>query len=208
MTPEQEIKLLKELLYCTKRSCNNCGKVNCENFQRQRKDCCGLWVSYKDYIKQQEEQIADIKANCDLAIEGRDVKIMELEKQIEKMKEEHKKNELGLIISNSSARVELNEKIEVFEKENAKLESDFRICEKNADTYYDQLTKAKEIIRNIIRVTWGEGWNYSLDWKVKAEQFLKGENIILEDAQAGNSPFDADEVFNKEMKAYPEEKVK
>ena len=35
-----------------------------------------------------------------------------------------------------------------------------------------QLTKAKEIIKNIIRVTWGEGWNYSLDWKVKAEQFL------------------------------------
>lgn len=36
-----------------------------------------------------------------------------------------------------------------------------------------QLTEAKELIKNIIRVTWGEGWNYSLDWKVKAEQFLK-----------------------------------
>ena len=33
-----------------------------------------------------EEVIADIKANCDHAIEGRDVKIMELEQQIEKMK--------------------------------------------------------------------------------------------------------------------------
>ena len=33
-----------------------------------------------------ENKIADIKANCDLAIEGRDVKIMELEQQIEKMK--------------------------------------------------------------------------------------------------------------------------
>ena len=42
--------------------------------------------------------------------------------------------------------------------------------------------------------------------KVEAEQFLKGVNIILEDAQVGNSPFDADKVFNKEMKAYPEEK--
>ena len=30
----------------------------------------------------------------------------------------------------------------------------------------------------------------------------KAVSIILEDAQAGNSPFDADEVFNKEMKAY------
>ena len=51
-----ENKLLKSLLYCTKRSCNNCGKVNCENFQRQRIDCCGNWVSYKDYIKQLEEE--------------------------------------------------------------------------------------------------------------------------------------------------------
>ena len=43
-------------------------------------------------------QIADIKANCDLAIEGRDIKIKELEKQIEKMKCcencKHKKSEV------------------------------------------------------------------------------------------------------------------
>ena len=83
---ERENRVLKSLLYCTKRSCNNCGKVNCENFQRQRIDCCGLWVSYKDYIKQQENKIADIKANCDLAIEGRDVKIKELEKENEELK--------------------------------------------------------------------------------------------------------------------------
>jgi len=144
-----------------------------------------------------EAKIADIKANCDLAIEGRDVKIKELEEdvrnkkiaiknrnaeikllgercnqllkdkgdlidenrlliqeneemkkglgcetcqiteeyktlndkirsleqQIEKMKEEHQQNELGLIISNSSARVELNEKIEQLEKENAGLKA-------------------------------------------------------------------------------------
>lgn len=36
-----------------------------------------------------------------------------------------------------------------------------------------KLVEAKEIIKNIIRVTWGEGWSYSLDWKVKAENFLK-----------------------------------
>ena len=38
-----------------------------------------------------------------------------------------------------------------------------------------KLTKAKELIKNIIRVTWGVGWNYSLDWKGKAEQFLNSE---------------------------------
>ena len=58
-------------------------------------------------------------------------------------------------------------------KENAELKENFRICEKNADTYFDNFTKAKGIIKNIIRVTWGEGWNYSLEWKVKAEQFLE-----------------------------------
>lgn len=36
-------------------------------------------------------------------------------------------------------------------------------------------TKAKELIKNIVKVTWGEGWNYSLDWKVKAEEFLREE---------------------------------
>ena len=37
-------------------------------------------------LTEQENKIADIKANCDLAIEGRDIKIKELEQQIEKMK--------------------------------------------------------------------------------------------------------------------------
>ena len=41
------------------------------------------------------------------------------------------------------------------------------------DRLDEQLAKAKELIENIIRVTWGEGWNYSLDWKAQAEQFLK-----------------------------------
>ena len=54
------------MLYCTKRSCNNCGIVTCENFQRQRKDCCENWVSYKDYIKELEAQIEKMKCcgNC------------------------------------------------------------------------------------------------------------------------------------------------
>ncbi len=79
--------------------------------------------------------------------------------------------------------------------------------------YKKQLTKAKKIIREFARLEYADfsDGDYSNELsKVleQAEKFLKGENIILEDAQAGNSPFDADEVFNKEMKAYPEEKVK
>ena len=37
----------------------------------------------------------------------------------------------------------------------------------------DQLTKAKEIIKRLLKVTYGEGWNYSLQVKVEAEKFLK-----------------------------------
>ena len=36
-----------------------------------------------------EQQIADIKANCDLAIEGRDIKIKELEQELTVEKDQH-----------------------------------------------------------------------------------------------------------------------
>lgn len=37
----------------------------------------------------------------------------------------------------------------------------------------DQLIKAKEIIKRLLKETYGEGWNYSLQVKVEAEKFLK-----------------------------------
>ncbi len=69
-----------------------------------------------------------------------------------------------------------------------------------------RLEKAKSLLKDITS-SYGstEVSEAQLYLKIKkAEFFLKGENVILEDAQAGNSPFDADEVFNKEMKAYSE----
>ena len=64
-------------------------------------------------------------------------------------------------------------------KENAELNKKLSKAEADYDKMFwnknEIISKAKEIIENIIRVTWGEGWNYSLDWKVKAEQFLKEE---------------------------------
>lgn len=36
-----------------------------------------------------------------------------------------------------------------------------------------KLTEAKEIIKRLIKETYGEGWNYSLQVKVEAEKFLK-----------------------------------
>ena len=58
---EPENKLLKSFLYCTEKSCNNCGYINCENFQRQRKNCCERWISFKDYIAELEAQIEKMK---------------------------------------------------------------------------------------------------------------------------------------------------
>ena len=78
----EESQYIKSLLYCTTKSCNNCGNVNCENFQRQRKDCCDLWISYKDYIKQLESQIEQLTY-----LHNEDVNTIKLlNEQIRKMK--------------------------------------------------------------------------------------------------------------------------
>lgn len=67
-------------------------------------------------------------------------------------------------------------------KENAELKSiaDFQTSS-NMNRYFqlkrskEQFTKAKEIIKRLLKATYGEGWNYSLQVKVKveAEKFLK-----------------------------------
>ena len=169
------------------------------------------------------DQIADIKANCDFAIEGRDIKIKELEQkleqtekdladyqfnypkikeleqtnnklldvinnqdvkiadleqQIEKMKEEHKQSELGLVISNSSARAEL-------EKENVELKEQIKQIEKVSDYNADQRTKAKKIIKTFLQLRNGKVLDCCKDKECpcenplceiineQAEQFLK-----------------------------------
>ncbi len=88
---EGENKLIKSFLYCTERSCNNCGKVNCENFQRQRIDCCGLWVSFKDYISKLETENAELvqeKYNLEYKIENLENKIEHHQEVIDVFKKE------------------------------------------------------------------------------------------------------------------------
>jgi hypothetical protein len=60
-------------------------------------------------------------------------------------------------------------------KEKLKPENCLKLLAKDGYVKFtsDQLTEAKELIKNIINVTWGEGWSYSLEWKVKAERFLE-----------------------------------
>lgn len=124
-------------------------------------------------------------------------------KELEKENAELKRANETLYTMNNNMWVELEEK---------------RAERQGITNRLHQLIKAKEIIKKFSEFVNNEIeydpehpqehtdlWNELCE---QAERFLKGENIILEDAQAGNSPFDADEVFNKEMKAYPEQKVK
>lgn len=75
----------------------------------------------------------------------------------------------------------LQQGFEIICKENAELkkklkpENCLKLLAKEGYVKFSsvQLDKAKDLIRNLLRVTYGEGWNYSLDWKVKAEKFLE-----------------------------------
>ena len=96
--------------------------------------------------------------------------------------------------------------IQDLQKENAEMKSGCGMCYSRDK---EKLAQAKDLIKRLCElVDFLNEDNVKEPIIEQAEQFLNGKNIILEDAQAGNSPFDADEVFNKEMKAYPEEKVK
>lgn len=138
-----------------------------------------------DYIN--EEVIADIKANCDLAIEGRDVKIMEHEQQIEKMR---KKDELKKVASvwNYLRTVGAETRIAELEKENAELKRDKEdlIFVRNAKADHicelkDLLAKAKEMLQTVFDKWVEERWILQSEKEVKqienlmkqAEQFLE-----------------------------------
>lgn len=60
---------------------------------------------YADHIEKLEQDLKHKK----IAIQNRKARIKDLEKQIEELKEKHKQDELGLIITNSSARAELEQ---------------------------------------------------------------------------------------------------
>ena len=137
-----------------------------------------------------ENKIADIKANCDLAIEGRDVKIMELEQELT-VEKDLLQEETNLHLHAEDYIKSLEQKLEQTEKDLAdyqfnyptikELEEEIR---KKADTNHslveqmaeqnEQLEQSKEIIKKFIQ------WNYGCcdipDYKEivkQAEQFLK-----------------------------------
>lgn len=54
---EKENAELKAVLYCSRETCDNCGFIDCENFQRQRKSVpCSQYISYKDRLKRLDKE--------------------------------------------------------------------------------------------------------------------------------------------------------
>lgn len=185
------------------------GKAFKENMVQDKKT--GVWKNKKMAIKELErknrllgkrciqllkdkgeliDKIADIKANCDLAIEGRDVKIMELEQELT-VEKDLLQEETNLHLHAEDYIKSLEQKLEQTEKDLAdyqfnyptikELEEEIR---KKADTNHslveqmaeqnEQLEQSKEIIKKFIQ------WNYGCcdipDYKKivkQAEQFLK-----------------------------------
>ena len=118
------------------------------------------------------DQIADIKANCDLAIEGRDIKIKELELELTVEKDQHQE-EIEL-------HLHAEDYIKSLEKENAGLKERLELLNLNANIAVrdlnDLLTKAKEIIRTFLNLPMPNNEEVFADvgmFLTKAEQFLK-----------------------------------
>ena len=133
---------------CKYNNCKHCGyKSECEIY----KENAELRVNLK-WEQDTKSELAELlgKANDENA-ELKTKKIPQLERKIASIRGCHSVDAKKL-----NARIE---QVERLKKENVEVR--------------EELTKAKEIIRNLLRVTYEEGWNYSLDWKVKAEDFLK-----------------------------------
>lgn len=150
-------------------------------------------IKFKDILNElskRELRLADLeKENKDLkALRKYETTVASAE--IEKLQEKNaeldcqkNRNKFCYSCANAEDRCFKNEigcpceKYKSYKDENAELKEHHKsVCENLTNTHRnirEQLTEAKEIIENIIQVTWGEGWNYSLDWKVKAEEFLK-----------------------------------
>lgn len=107
------------------------------------------------------------QATCDVISQVYKVmqkELTEKDKQIAELRvnlkwEQDTKSELAELLGKANdENAELRKQIEALANVNIKAQN--------------IIGEAKDLIRNILRVTYGEGWNYSLDWKVKAEQFL------------------------------------
>lgn len=146
-------------------------------------------------VTELENKIADIKANCDLAIEGRDIKIKELEKELNYQKqartiaenavvELEKDNEQlkSTAEFQQSSNMKRHFEIQELEKENSELK---KKCYKKAIKDYCELeqknkelekenTELKEWQKDTIKV---RGNDY-MDWSRMKDQLTKAKELL------------------------------
>lgn len=119
-----------------------------------------------------ENKIAEIKANCDLAIEGRDIKIKELELELTVEKDQHQE-EINL-------HLHAEEYIKSLEKENAELKEQHKVDLIQIQAILNQrsiqnkkLIKAKDLLQRFIKWARTENCEKFDVILEQAEQFLK-----------------------------------
>lgn len=106
------------------------------------------------YVDKQEKRIEKLEGQVARAfevLEGKRKQIADLEKENAELKE---------AIKHFNSCGEWNDDVHDCEFRHYAME------------YGSKLAKAKELLKKVIKVTWGEGWNYSLGVKVEAEQFI------------------------------------
>lgn len=67
---------------------------------------------------------------------------------------------LAAWISDYRVRVKINKA-----HKNYMTEKELRQCK-------EKLGEARDLIKNLLKVTYGDGWIYNYEWKVKADKFL------------------------------------
>ena len=109
-----------------------------------------------------ENENAELKAYNEKLLDGdieKHNKLVEMGKENSRLKQ--------IILGNEMEIAAKDETIEDLFETNQRLKIEL-------DTpVYDKLDKAKELIKRLLKETYGEGWNYSLQVKVEAEKFLK-----------------------------------
>lgn len=128
--------------------------------------------AYLDCARLKEKRIADLeeaKANLEYLLEGRDNEIDELKKENKVLAQNLEDTE---ILNNTYEK-----RFDNLNKENAELKDDNKVMADNyskmEQKFYDNLTKAKELLKDFVTLDKDMDWNLRLAYD--AEQFLKEE---------------------------------
>lgn len=168
------IDVIKTELACVQRDCcrveNQCAKCDLvlpvEEIISAYEKCITLLSEHEKL----ENKIADIKANCDLAIEGRDVKVMELEKEnklLGKRCNQLLADKGKLTDELDKWKTEWNEQVVKANEEG---------FERTKQTI--QLSKAKELLKNLLSayISYADSFDdRDNEIVADAEQFLNSE---------------------------------